>query len=126
MVSITLGIPDFKFDGTRTYEELKKEMIEAEAAKHNKAKTSAEDLRIGHEIGDSVPSSQQSISKPPLPPAPAPAAAAPAEDGASAPAAAPAAAAPAAAPAEGGMPPELAGGNAAQTSASSAMPAVVQ
>lgn len=120
MVSITLGIPDFKFDGTRTYEELKKEMIEAEAAKHNKAKTSAEDLRIGHEIGDSVPSSQQSISKPPLPPAPAPAAApaaaAPAEEGASAPAPS----------AEGGMPPELAGGNAAQTSASSAMPAVVQ
>ena len=124
MVSITLGIPDFKFDGTRTYEELKKEMIEAEAAKHNKAKTSAEDLRIGHEIGDSVPSSQQSISKPPLPPAPAPAAApaaaAPAEEGASAPAPA----------AESGIPPELdaMAGNAAhpQTSASSAMPAVVQ
>jgi len=57
MVSITLGIPDFKFDGTRTYEELKKEMIEAEAAKHNKAKTSADDLSIGHEIGESVPSS---------------------------------------------------------------------
>ena len=119
MVSITLGIPDFKFDGTRTYEELKKEMIEAEAAKHNKAKTSAEDLRIGHEIGDSVPSSQQSISNPPLPPAPAPAAAAPAEGGASAPSPA----------AEGGLPPELdaaIAGNAAQTSASSAMPAVVQ
>lgn len=120
MVSITLGIPDFKFDGTRTYEELKKEMIEAEAAKHNKAKTSAEDLRIGHEIGDSVPSSQQSISNPPHPPAPAPAAAAPAEGGASA---------PAAAPADGFIPPELDAaivGNAAQTSASSAMPAVVQ
>jgi hypothetical protein len=120
MVSITLGIPDFKFDGTRTYEELKKEMIEAEAAKHNKAKTSADDLSIGHEIGESVPSSQQSISNPPHPPAPAPAAAAPAEGGASAPAAG--------AP-DGFIPPELDAaivGNAAQTSASSAMPAVVQ
>ena len=122
MVSITLGIPDFKFDGTRTYEELKKEMIEAEAAKHNKAKTSAEDLRIGHEIGDSVPSSQQSISNPPHPPAPAPAApaAAPAEGAASPPAEK--------AP-DSSLPPELDAaivGNAAQTSASSAMPAVVQ
>ena len=122
MVSITLGIPDFKFDGTRTYEELKKEMIEAEAAKHNKAKTSAEDLRIAHEIGDSVPSSQQSISNPPHPPAPAPAApaAAPAEGAASPPAEK--------AP-DSSLPPELDAaivGNAAQTSASSAMPAVVQ
>lgn len=50
MVSITLGIPDFKFDGSKSYEELKMEMINKEAAKHNQAKTSAEDRSIGREI----------------------------------------------------------------------------
>jgi primosomal protein N'' len=58
MVSITLGIPDFKFDGSKSYEELKMEMINKEAAKHNQAKTSAEDRSIGREIKYTVPSSE--------------------------------------------------------------------
>lgn len=43
MVSITLGIPDYKLDGSRPYADVVKEAIEQEAVKNNYAKTSAED-----------------------------------------------------------------------------------
>ena len=79
MVSITLGIPDYKLDGSRPYSEVVKEAIEEQAARDNRAKTSPEDLAIGREIKESVPSSVQTVgSSTPTPTAPAPAPAAPA------------------------------------------------
>jgi len=71
MVSITLGIPDYKLDGTRSYSEVVKEAIEQQAARDNRAKTSADDLAIGREIKNSVPSSVQTVGATPEAPAPA-------------------------------------------------------
>lgn len=67
MVSITLGIPEYKLDGSRPYGEVVKEVIEQQAAKDMRAKTSPEDLAIGKEIKNSVPSTVQTVDPTPTP-----------------------------------------------------------
>lgn len=110
MVSITLGIPEYKLDGSRPYNQVVKEAIEQQAARDNRAKTSPEDLAIGREIKDSVPSSIESVgsSAPPAPVAAA-APAASAQVGASPSGEAPADAPTPAPTPEANFPPELGG-----------------